>query len=44
MTREEQIEALRAKLRARKGRPGFEANAAEIEKRIAKLESEGGDE
>jgi hypothetical protein len=41
MTRAEEIAALRAKLKTRKDRPGFAANVAEIERRIAELEAAG---
>ena len=33
-----ELEALRAKLAARKGKPGFAANVAAIEAEIARLE------
>lgn len=39
MTRQEEIAALEAKLRAREGRPGFEANVAELKARIAELKA-----
>lgn len=39
MTREEEIAILKAKLKAREGRPGFEANLREIKARIAELEA-----
>jgi hypothetical protein len=42
VSRAEEIAALKAKLRAREGRPGFEANTNEIRARIAELEKEGG--
>lgn len=42
MTREEELAALKAKLRAREGRPGFKANVEEIRQRIAQLEAENG--
>ncbi len=35
-----ELEALRAKLRAREGKPGFEANVAAIKARIAELEAQ----
>lgn len=41
MTREEELAALKAKWEARKGKPGYAANIAEIEKRIAELEAAG---
>jgi len=34
-----ELESLKAKLAARKGRPGYEGNVREIEKRIAELEA-----
>ena len=37
----EEIAALKAKLRKREGRPGFEENCEEIRARIAELEKEG---
>jgi hypothetical protein len=37
MTRDEEIAALEAKWEARKGRPGFKANADAIRQRIARL-------
>jgi hypothetical protein len=43
MTREEEIAALKAKLAARKNRPGYANNAAAIEQRIAELEADDGD-
>lgn len=42
MTREEELAALKAKLKAREGKPGFAANVAEIKARIAQLEAENG--
>lgn len=38
MTNEEEIAALKAKLSARKGRPGYADNVKAIEARIAELE------
>jgi hypothetical protein len=35
------IEALKAKLKARAGRPGFKANEELLRKRIAELEGQG---
>ena len=35
-----ELDRLRGKLRAREGRPGFEANVAEIKARIAELEAQ----
>ena len=35
-----ELERLRAKLRAREGRPGFEKNCEEIRARIAELEAQ----
>lgn len=43
MTREEELVALRAKLAARRDRPGYAANVRAIEQRIAELESQNGD-
>jgi hypothetical protein len=40
MTREEEIAALKAKLKARQGKTGFKANVAEIEAHIATLEAQ----
>lgn len=37
MSRAEEIAALKAKLKAREGRPGFAGNVAEIKARIAQL-------
>jgi exonuclease VII small subunit len=34
-----ELDDLRRKLKARKGRPGFKANVAELEARIAELEN-----
>lgn len=34
-----ELEALKAKLAGRKGKPGYEENCAEIEKRIAEIEA-----
>lgn len=42
MTREEELTALRAKLTARKGRPGYADNVHAIEQRIAELEAQNG--
>lgn len=42
MTREEELTALKAKLRAREDRPGFSANCAAIKARIAELEAADG--
>ena len=39
MTPAEEIAKLRAKLAARKGAPGYEENAREIEARIAAMEA-----
>lgn len=41
MSREEEIAALKAKLEARKGKPGYAANVAELANRIAELEAAG---
>jgi hypothetical protein len=41
VTRGEELAALKAKLKAREGRPGFAANTAELKQRIAELEAEG---
>lgn len=38
MTREEELAALKAKLAARRNRPGFADNVKAIEQRIAELE------
>lgn len=35
-----ELETLRAKLKARKGRPGFKENVAELERQIAALEAQ----
>jgi len=44
MTRDEEIAALEARLKAREGRPGFKANVEAIRKRLAELkEGAGGD-
>ena len=40
MTRQEELDALKAKLRAREGKPGFSANVAALKKRIAELEGD----
>lgn len=40
MTREEELADLRAKLAARKGKPGYAENVRQIEQRIAQLEAE----
>lgn len=40
MTRAEEIAALEAKARTRRGVPGYRANVAEIEARIARLKAE----
>jgi hypothetical protein len=40
MTRDEELSALKAKLKARQDRPGYAANVKAIEARIALLESE----
>jgi hypothetical protein len=37
-----ELESLRAKLAARKGKDGYKENVAEIEKRIAELEADDG--
>jgi hypothetical protein len=39
MTREEELAALKAKLRAREGKGGLGANVAAIKARIAELEN-----
>lgn len=39
--REKELAALKAKLKAREGRPGFAENVQEIKNRIAALEAEG---
>lgn len=39
MTREEELEALKAKLQAREGKPGFAANVEALKARIAELEA-----
>ena len=41
MTREEELAALKAKLAAREGRPGYGPNVAELKERIAQLEAQG---
>lgn len=43
MTRAEKIEMLKAKIRKREDRPGFEANVREIRARLAELEQETGE-
>lgn len=40
MTPQEQLAALKAKLKAREGRPGFGANVEDLRARIARLEQE----
>jgi hypothetical protein len=40
MTREEEIEALKAKLKARQGKAGYEENVKALEAEIARLEAE----
>lgn len=40
MTRDEELAALKAKLAARKDRPGYGDNVKAIERRIAELEAE----
>lgn len=40
MTRDEELTALRAKLAARRDRPGYAANVKAIEARIAELEAQ----
>lgn len=42
MTRDEELAALKAKLSAREGRPGFKANVEALRERIAQLEAENG--
>ena len=39
MTKEQELAALRAKLAAREGRPGYGPNVAELKARIAVLEA-----
>ena len=39
----EELERLKAKLKARRRVPGYEANVREIEKRIAELEAKDAD-
>lgn len=39
MSREEELAALRAKLKAREGKVGFKANAEQIRAKIAELEA-----
>lgn len=39
MSIDEELASLRAKLKARDGKPGFKANAAAIRDRIAELEA-----
>jgi len=39
MTKEEELAALRAKLKAREGKQGYKQNVADIRKRIAELEN-----
>jgi hypothetical protein len=41
MTREEEIAALRLKLKQREGRQGYKANCEAIRAKIAELEAEG---
>jgi hypothetical protein len=43
MTPEEEIAILKAKLKARDGKQGYEANVREIKARLAELEREGGE-
>jgi len=40
MDRDEELKALKAKLRARKDKPGYAQNVREIEARIAELEAQ----
>ncbi len=40
MTVEEELAALRAKLKARDGKPGFKANVEAIKAKIAELEAQ----
>lgn len=42
MTAAEELAMLKAKVRAREGKPGFEANVAALRARIAELEAAGG--
>lgn len=42
MTRDEELADLKAKLRARQGRPGYAANVKALEQRIAELEGQDG--
>lgn len=42
MTREEELASLKAKLKARKDKPGMKDNVAAIEARIAELEGADG--
>ena len=39
MTREEEIAALKAKIRAREGKTGFAQNVADLKARLAELEA-----
>jgi hypothetical protein len=43
MSREQEIAALKAKLKARENQPGFKSNVEQIRKRIAELEAVDGD-
>ena len=40
MTREEEMAAIRAKLKAREGKSGFKDNVRDIKARIAELEAQ----
>jgi len=42
MTASPELDALKAKLRAREGRPGFAENVEQLKARIAELERAGG--
>jgi hypothetical protein len=39
VSREEELAALKAKVKAREGKPGFKSNVADLKQRIAELES-----
>lgn len=42
MTRDQELADLKAKLKARQGRPGYAANVKALEERIAEMETQNG--